>query len=203
MTINTKKITELLAQTHLDDPSTCPPLPGVTPRQNQPAAVLIPIIKDKGKWKILFIKRTENQDDRHSGQIAFPGGRFDLKDGSLLNTALRETSEEIGLPADKISILGQSCTMITVTGYEVTPYVGIVDWPVHLKLSPEEVVKTLLIPLDWLAHPSNQRTEQWRSGHSPNLELPVIFFNEYEGEILWGATAQILVDFLEITQMIY
>lgn len=198
MRIDPERISQLLAQTRTDNISTCPPLPGIQAAANQPAAVLIPLIKDLDTWNILFIKRTVHQNDRHSGQIAFPGGRYDTVDSSLEKTALRETKEEIGLNPESVQVLGQSCSMITVTGYEITPYVGTLPWPIPLNLSREEVEKTLLIPLDWLAKPENHRTELWRPGSKPDIELPVIFFKEYDGEVLWGASAQILVDFLDL-----
>jgi 8-oxo-dGTP pyrophosphatase MutT (NUDIX family) len=201
MSIDPQRISGLLAQTRDEDPATCPPLPRVQATPNQPAAVLIPILFDQDEWKILFIKRTQQEDDRHSGQIAFPGGRLDKEDPSLQHTALRESAEEIGLDPASVEILGQCCSMITVTGYEITPFAGILSWPQPLNLSPEEVGKTLLIPVNWLVNPSNHRTELWRSSANPDSELPVIFFNEFEGEVLWGATAQILVDFLELTQL--
>lgn len=201
MSIDPQRISVLLAQTRDEDLLTCPPLPGIQTTPNQPAAVLIPILFDQDEWKILFIKRTQHDDDRHSGQIAFPGGRLDKDDPSLQHTALRESAEEIGLDPASVNILGQCCSMITVTGYEVTPFAGILSWPQPLKLSPEEVEKTLLIPIDWLVNPSHHRTELWRSRTNPDSELPVIFFNEFDGEVLWGATAQILVDFLELTQL--
>lgn len=202
MIINPQKISTLLAQTRNQDPNTCPPLPGMQDNANQPAAVLIPILFDEGEWKILFIKRTRHETDRHSGQIAFPGGRFDRRDTSLKHTALRESAEEIGLDPSSVEIMGQSCSMITVTGYEVTPFAGILSWPTHLTLSPDEVERILLIPLAWLADPRNHQTELWIPRTDPDRELPVIFFNEYDGEVLWGATAQILVDFLDLTQLL-
>ncbi len=81
----------LQAQDQLVKP--CPPLPGSGGKEKQPAAVLIPLLLDQEDWKILFIKRTHHQDDRHSGQVAFPGGRADMDDTSLLHTALREAEE--------------------------------------------------------------------------------------------------------------
>jgi len=201
MIIDPQNISTLLAQTSDQDLITCPPLPGIHDNVNQPAAVLIPILFDRDEWKILFIKRTQHEYDRHSGQIAFPGGRFDPEDLSLQHTALRESAEEIGLDPSLVDILGQSCSMVTVTGYEVTPYVGIISWPQSLTLSQEEVERILLIPVSWLADSNHHRTELWRPGSNPDTELPVIFFDEFEGDVLWGATAQILLDFLDLTKL--
>lgn len=201
MSVDPQRISTLLARTREEDIITCPPLPGVDAALNQPAAVLIPMLFDQDQWKILFIKRTQHKGDRHSGQIAFPGGRLDKGDPTLQHAALREAEEEIGLDANSVDILGQSCTMITVTGYQVTPFAGILSWPYPVKLSPTEVEKILLIPIDWLANPDNHRTELWFPQTKPETELPVIIFNEFEGEVLWGATAQILVDFLDLTQL--
>ncbi len=202
MNIDPHRISNLLAQNTRSEIPTCPPLPGISDKTTQPAAVLIPILKDQGIWKMLFIKRTIQEEDRHSGQIAFPGGRFDLSDLSLQRTALREAAEEIGLDPDSVQVLGQSCSMITVTGYEVTPFVGILPWPANLELSLEEVEKTLLIPLTWLVDPSNHRTELWRSQTNSAAEIPVIFFDEFDGEVLWGATAQITLDFLDLSALL-
>jgi 8-oxo-dGTP pyrophosphatase MutT (NUDIX family) len=201
MIIDPEVIKSLLLTNKDQRSSSCPPLPGITSGPNQPAAVLIPLFRDQKTWKVLFIKRTHQESDRHSGQIAFPGGRVDPGDGSLAETALRETSEEIGLDPNMIEILGQSCTRTTVTGYEVTPFVGILPWPVPLVLSTDEVEKTLVIPLDWLVDPANRRTERWQSRSLSGKEIPVIFFDEFGGEVLWGATAQILIDFLELIQL--
>jgi 8-oxo-dGTP pyrophosphatase MutT (NUDIX family) len=179
---------------------TCPPLPGIPVKHTLPAAVLIPLVLDHNTWKLLFIKRTRHKHDRHSGQIAFPGGRADLDDPSLQVTALRETQEEIGVDQADVEILGKSCSITTVTDYEISPYVGLLPWPYQLTLSKEEVEKTLLIPINWLADPVNHRQEYWESPAVPGFEIPVYFFSEFEGEVLWGATAQIVVDFLELIQ---
>jgi len=177
------------------------PLPISGGKEKQPAAVLIPLLLDQEDWKFLFIKRTHHQNDRHSGQVAFPGGRADRGDPALLYTALREAEEEIGLNPDDVEILGQSCPITTVTDYEVTPFVGILPWPYPLKLSNIEVEKTILIPIDWLTDPKNHQVKFWKPNPSAAEGIPVIFFKEYLGDILWGVTAQIVMDFLELIKL--
>ena len=201
MDIQTDRIRKALALVNEQENQACPPLPAIESGRKLPAGVLIPLLQEAGSWKILFIKRTLQQHDRHSGQIAFPGGRAEPGDQGLLQTALREASEEIGLAPGDIRILGRSCSITTVTDYEVSPFVGLLPWPYPLILSPQEVEKTILIPLDWLNDPNNREIKAWQSPKEPGKDLPVIFYNAYEGEILWGATARIVVDFLEIIQM--
>ena len=199
MIINPEKIKQKLLQTLDQRERTCPPLPGIGEKNKQPAAVLIPLLLDQDIWKILFIKRTHHKHDRHSGQIAFPGGRSDRSDSTLQETALREAGEEIGLSPEDVEILGESCPITTVTDYQVTPFVGVLPWPYPLVSSPVEVEKMILYPVSWLADSNNHQVKTWRPDPSAATGFPVIFFEEYLGEILWGATAQIVLDFLDIT----
>lgn len=201
MNIDPEKIKHLLKLSKVGTSRTCPPLPDLQTRQTSPAAVLIPLVLEEEIWKLLFIKRTRHNHDRHSGQIAFPGGRADPDDISLKATALRETQEEIGVNPVDVDLLGQSCSITTVTDYEVTPFAGIIPWPYQLKLSLDEVEKTILIPISWLANPGNHQVKSWESPFGPGNEIPVVFFNKYAGEILWGVTAQIVVDFLHMIQI--
>jgi 8-oxo-dGTP pyrophosphatase MutT (NUDIX family) len=202
MIIQPELIREILTHTQEQIKKYCPPLPGDVENTRKPAAVLIPLFLDQGIWKMLFIKRTQIENDRHSGQIAFPGGRADQRDSSLLETALRETEEEIGIKPADVKILGQACSITTVTDYEITPYVGILPWPYPLQLSKIEVEKILLIPIVWLMDKKNYQVKKWKSPARPDKGIPVIFYNDFEGEMLWGATAQIVVDFLELIQEI-
>jgi len=201
MIINPDRIKGQLLQAQDLRAKHCPPLPGTRGKEKQPAAVLIPLLLDQEDWKILFIKRTHHQDDRHSGQVAFPGGRADSGDPALQYTALREAEEEIGLNPNDVEILGQSCPITTVTDYEVTPFAGVLPWPYPLKLSKVEVEKTILIPINWLMDPQNHQIKFWKPDPSAVEGIPVIFFKEYLGDILWGVTAQIVLDFLELINL--
>jgi 8-oxo-dGTP pyrophosphatase MutT (NUDIX family) len=201
MIINPDQIRDQLLGAQTQRAKHAPPLPISGGKEKQPAAVLIPLLLDQEDWKFLFIKRTHHQNDRHSGQVAFPGGRADMGDPALLYTALREAEEEIGLNPDDVEILGQSCPITTVTDYEVTPFVGILPWPYPLKLSNIEVEKTILIPIDWLTDPKNHQVKFWKPNPSAAEGIPVIFFKEYLGDILWGVTAQIVMDFLELIKL--
>ena len=87
------------------------------PRALKDAAVLVPLALHKDQWHVLFIRRASNEQDRHSGQVAFPGGRLEESDASHEDAALRETHEEIGIPADKIKLLGKITPYVTCLLY--------------------------------------------------------------------------------------
>jgi len=162
------------------------------------AAVLIPLVRHEGVWQVLFIRRARNERDRHSGQVAFPGGRLEESDATHEMAALRETREEIGVHPDNIQLLGRIEPYITVSHYSVTPIVGIVDWPTSLKLQTSEVARAFLIPLSWL---QDRQNFSFRARSDMDLQSarrhPIIVFSEYDGETLWGATARMTLNFLK------
>ena len=168
------------------------------PRALKDAAVLVPLALHKDQWHVLFIRRASNEQDRHSGQVAFPGGRLEESDANHEDAALRETHEEIGIPADKIKLLGKITPYVTVSDYSVTPVVGVVDWPTELVLQESEVARAFLMPLDWLKDTNNftYRARQEMDPQSARRH-PIIVFNEYDGETLWGATARMTLNFLK------
>lgn len=161
------------------------------------AAVLIPLVWHEGHWQILFIRRARNDRDRHSGQVAFPGGRIEAGDAGPVEAALRETHEEIGVSAQQVNVIGSIDTYITVSSYEVTPVIGVVDWPSNLKLQSSEVARAFLIPLSWLRD-RNNFTFRARQNMDPQSARrhPIIVFEPFDDETLWGATARMTLNFL-------
>lgn len=161
-----------------------------------PAAVLIPFLEWEGAWHLLFIRRTAPPEDRHGGQVAFPGGRRDPSDANAAANALREAQEEVGIRPDDVRILGELEPTLTISNYLVTPVVGVIPWPYPLQPDPAEVARVFTIPLAWLADPANREVQPRRlPGPYPPIE--VIYFRPYDGEVLWGASARITCFLLE------
>jgi len=162
------------------------------------AAVLVPLLRIDNAWHILYIVRASNPKDRHSGQVAFPGGRKDPTDTSLVHTALRETQEEIGVPATHIQVLGELTAYTTVSEYAVTPVVATMNWPVPLTLQTNEVASTLTIPVAWLNDRSNFSLRARNSMDKATADRhPVVVYEAREGDILWGATARMTLNCLK------
>jgi len=155
------------------------------------AAVLIPLVQEQGAWHILYTRRTQRVES-HKGQVSFPGGACDPGESSPEDTALREVEEEIGIGRDAIRILGRLSSMITVTHYRVTPIVGVLDWPAVFRLSQHEVERIFTVPLAWLADPRNR----WELPF-PGSQRGVVVYHPYDGELVWGATARMTVDFVD------
>ena len=170
--------------------------PGFFNQQPRPAAVLIPLVLQDHAWHILFTRRTESLPE-HSGQVAFPGGRTDPEDLSPEATALREASEEIGVNPTGVRLLGRLKSITTITNYRVTPVIGRMDWPLSLRLATHEVSRAFTIPLSWLADPANHEIRP-RILPPPYPAIPVIYFQPYDGELLWGVSAHITINLLKV-----
>ncbi len=164
--------------------------------QPRPAAVLIPLFRQAGEWHTLFIHRTAPPHDPHGGQVAFPGGQQEPADPSPAATARREAEEEIGLPPQAVRVLGMLPPHRTVSNFWITPVVGGIPWPLTLHLSENEVVRAFAVPLAWLRDPAH-RTHRTRSLGPGMPMIRSIFFQPYEGEIIWGATARMVLTLLE------
>jgi 8-oxo-dGTP pyrophosphatase MutT (NUDIX family) len=152
------------------------------------AAVLVPIVNRPEGLQILLTQRSAGLPD-HPGQISFPGGRVEPGDASSAAAALREATEEVGLPATQVSVLGRLAEYETVTGYRVTPIVGWVEPPFSLTLDPVEVADAFEVPLAFLLDPANQQ-RHFRMQGTVRRDCWAIPFGE---RYIWGATAAMLL----------
>jgi len=153
-----------------------------------PAAVLVPIV-DRPEPTVILTLRPETMR-KHAGQVSFPGGRIDPEDDGPVAAALREAEEEIALPRAAVEVVGTADRYRTITGYEVTPVLGVV--PPNLQLSPNapEVAAIFEAPLAYLLDPRRQvvRTVEWRGRERCYYEI------EWEDRRIWGATAAMIVN---------
>ena len=163
----------------------------------RPAAVLVPLYLEQGEWHVLLTQRTDLVE-HHKGQVSFPGGRVDDDDDDRVQTALREAEEEIGLKPEHVAVLGQLDELLTVTQYRITPIVGVIPWPYPFVLSTVELSEVFGAPLRWLADPANLET-QYRDPIAPGRPVPVYYFR-HEGHTIWGATARMLLNLLEVVR---
>ena len=156
------------------------------------AAVLIPLVWHEEEWHLLYTRRTDTVES-HKGQVSFPGGACDEGEVTPEETALREANEEIGLIPDDVKVLGRLANLITITYFRVTPVIGVVKWPSVFRVGEHEVARIFTIPLGWLSNPANR----WQF-EMPGRSRSLIAFHPYDGELLWGATARMTVDFLKV-----
>lgn len=158
-------------------------------RAIRPAAVLVPVVNRSDDLTVLFTRRTAHLHD-HAGQISFPGGRAEPGDASPGETALRETLEEIGLEPERVEILGHLPEYTTVTGYRVTPVVGLLTPPLELRLYDFEVAEAFEVPLTFLLDPANhQRNLLIHEGRERHY-----YAMPYGPHYIWGATAGMLMN---------
>jgi len=156
------------------------------------AAVLIPLIDRDGELQVLLTERSAELR-HHAGQVSFPGGGMERLDGNIAATALREAEEEVGIQPDNVSIAGYLSTMLTVTGFAVTPIVGFVESHFELRIDPTEVEEAFEVPLDYLLDTRNVV-------HSKREYEGIIYDTKtfhFDGHQIWGATASILLSFRE------
>ena len=157
------------------------------------ASVLIPLLTQDGAPHVLFTRRTDTVQ-HHKGQISFPGGASDEEDPDALTTALRETEEELGIPRRSVEVLGTLDDVhATVSGFRITPFVGIIPHPVPLRVNAAEIAEVLTVPLAVFRDPARMRIERRaRDGQ----QVDVYFYTHGRHEI-WGVTARIMKNFLD------
>lgn len=158
----------------------------------RPAAVLVPIVARHDGPHVLLTRRTDHLHD-HAGQISFPGGRHDPGDADLVATALREAQEEIGLQARHVEVLACMPVYRTVTHYEVTPVLGLVQPSFELALDAFEVAEAFEVPLAFLMNPAHHRWHAWVDGEGATREfVSMPWRREGREYFIWGATAAML-----------
>jgi 8-oxo-dGTP pyrophosphatase MutT (NUDIX family) len=168
--------------------------PGMAvPEDPRHAAVLVPIVERDGHLTVLLTRRSDDLPV-HKGQISFPGGRVEEEDADHVETALRESEEEIGLDRGAVEVVGRLDTYLTRTGFSVTPVIGFVRPPLDLTADPVEVAEIFEVPLGFLLDRSNQErhSREWQGKTRHFFVLP------YEHYYIWGATAGMLVNLSDV-----
>jgi 8-oxo-dGTP pyrophosphatase MutT (NUDIX family) len=175
----------------LSQPAIEPPLPGDLPKESEaalvPAAVLIALTDRPEPRAILTVRREHMRT--HAGQVAFPGGRLDPGEDALA-AALREADEELGIPPGQVEVAGELEPYATITGYQVTPIVGVVPPDLALEAHEHEVAGWFEAPLDYLLDPARQ---QLRSALFEGKQRHY-YQIDWEGRRIWGVTAAIIVN---------
>ena len=159
------------------------------------ACVLIPLIERDGRWSLVFLKRAEDLS-MHSGQIAFPGGAAE-KGESLEDAALREAEEEIGIPRSTVELIGRLDDMVTISGFLVAPFVGILKTAPAYVLQEREVSDAFEVPLEALMAPGNPRIEyvSYRGRQHP------VYQYLHDSRVIWGLTGRMLKSFLDLVRL--
>jgi len=168
-----KQITELLTS-DINQTSDLPEQNHDKEHQNKKyrkASVLIPFVKENNQWHIVFIRRADSDKDRHSGQVAFVGGKKEYSDESDFDT---------GISPSDVSILGQLGYHYSISGFQITPVVATIPWPYQLTLDAAEVSRVFTVPLTWLANEDNYEIRHRK--------------------LLWGATARMMLSLLNLAK---
>ncbi len=168
------------------------PKPKRDPADLKPAAVLITLIHGPGPdaLTVLLTQRAAHLA-AHAGQISFPGGRLEPHEISPVDAALREAEEEVGLPPHRVQVLGLMEPYETVTGYHVTPVVGLVEGPFEPAIDPDEVAEAFEVPAAFLLDPANHERHERIYQGTPRAFYAIPYGDYY----IWGATAAMLIAF--------
>jgi 8-oxo-dGTP pyrophosphatase MutT (NUDIX family) len=159
-----------------------------------PSAVLVPVYYKEGQYHVLFIKRAETVKT-HKGQISFPGGTYQEGDRTMLDTARRESTEEIGLMANDVEVLGELDDITTLTSnYIVSPFVAFFTWPYQFKLDGREIEEIIEMPITALLDRDCLQAGMRTAGDN----VVTSYSYHYQDRVIWGATARILKQFLDI-----
>ena len=158
-----------------------------------PSAVMVLLYPKGGEYCILLNKRSD-QVEHHKGEISFPGGARDPEDRDSLETALRETEEEMGINRDDITVIGEMDEVVTRSNFLMNVFTGTIKYPYPFKPSAIEIAEVLEFPVSALVDPANRRTEtRWDDGH-PATSYSYV----HQEHVVFGATARILQSCIDI-----
>jgi len=157
------------------------------------ASVLILLVNKNSAPHVILTRRTEHVST-HKGDVSFPGGTVDVSDENYLYTALRETGEEIGIPPDKISILGEFDEYISLAGFHVNVFAGSSDYPLQYNLCRDEIDSILEVPVSLFFNEGYYRCDKF----DHKGEEVRVYYYDYFGATIWGMTARILTDFASL-----
>lgn len=182
-----------MANTLRSDLDLNPGFGGDSRAEARAASVLMPLVDRAEGISVLFTQRTDHLPD-HAGQVSFPGGSREAHDADDIETALRETEEEVGIDRALVEVIGKLDLYQTGTGFDVTPVVGVVSGDFSLKIDETEVAEVFEVPLAYLLDPANRET------HSREFRgnLFSYFAITYDGHYIWGATAAMLVNLTNV-----
>ena len=168
--------------------------PGMSiPELSKPAAVLVPVVGREREPTILLTKRSDDLN-HHAGQVSFPGGRHEESDLNMIDTALRETEEEIGWDRDAVEVIGELPTYETRTGFSVKPIVGLIKPPIEINIDSKEVADVFEIPISFVLDRKNheRHSREWQNTMRNFYGFP------HPKYYIWGATAGMLVNLAEL-----
>ena len=155
------------------------------------AAVLVPLLTKEGNYSLLFTKRHKELKN-HPGQISFPGGLFEESDIDLKGNILREAWEELGIKKSDINILGVLDDYASSTGYLISPFVGKIPYPYDFKINKSEVSEIIIAPVEELK-------KSPKTGYIIKNSKPYpVYYYELPEHVIWGATARIVKNFIEV-----
>jgi 8-oxo-dGTP pyrophosphatase MutT (NUDIX family) len=168
-------------------------------RERMSASVLVPLVQREQGVTVLLTQRTSHLRD-HAGQISFPGGRAEVSDADAIDTALRETEEEVGLARRHVEVIGALPVYHTVTDYDVTPIVALVHPPFELAIDAHEVAEAFEVPLAFLMTPAHHQRHvfEFAGGQRAFLSMPWPRPDGQGDYFIWGATAAMLRNFYRL-----
>ena len=171
----------------------------VIPANAKKACVLCLLYPKNEEWYIVLMQRVStNPNDQHSGQMSFPGGKLETSDETYAHAALRETEEEVGVPATDIDLLGQMTPLyIPVSNFHVFPFVGVLDYTPTFQPELQEVKEVVEAPLSLLL---DDTTRQITDLTIRDYTIRDVHYFDVFGKVVWGATAMMLSEFVEIVR---